>query len=191
MTDFKPTSIPESELLALCPKCKYQLCGLPVKHRCPECGIEINRDWKLFGAQVATQDTRKPFRLGRTLAFGFLGYSTVVLIAAFKVTGIRQMEGVCCYSVMWGLALMSVLMFRHSNVMMALGPEGMIYLRDFTTQWSVEWSKLKRARVDITRKCVVVETTLVNEIRLPFGKHFRFHIGEADRFVREFNSYPR
>ncbi len=35
-------------MLDCCPRCRYSLVGLPTHHRCPECGLEIERDAQLF-----------------------------------------------------------------------------------------------------------------------------------------------
>lgn len=34
-----------------CPRCDYSLLGLPTLHRCPECGLEFDRDSVFFRAQ--------------------------------------------------------------------------------------------------------------------------------------------
>jgi len=41
----------ESGLLQVCPVCDYRLAGLPVEYHCPECGLEIDRRWEVFGGR--------------------------------------------------------------------------------------------------------------------------------------------
>src|SRR5262245_51192294 len=62
----------EIELLQQCPICDYSLRGLPVEHRCPECGVEFNRQWEILEASNI-QSSRWPllrfFNLGLLFLF--------------------------------------------------------------------------------------------------------------------------
>lgn len=44
---------PDVLLLHQCPVCAYSLEGLPVEHRCPECGLRFDRRWHVFGGTLA------------------------------------------------------------------------------------------------------------------------------------------
>jgi len=42
----------EADLLLLCPRCEYPLYGLPAIHHCPECGLPIDRRWRVYGCRL-------------------------------------------------------------------------------------------------------------------------------------------
>lgn len=73
-----------------CPKCDYDLQGLPLASRCPECGTPIRRR----GARIRLDDnlTHAPMRYLRTLSLGCLGLAGMAVALpglrfAFNVTG--------------------------------------------------------------------------------------------------------
>lgn len=45
-------------LLANCPFCDYSLEGLPIEHRCPECGRPVDRRWRIFGGRSRWESMR-------------------------------------------------------------------------------------------------------------------------------------
>ena len=48
-SDPSPDDPIGQKLLKYCPFCSYSLEGLPVEHRCPECGGPFDRRWGVFG----------------------------------------------------------------------------------------------------------------------------------------------
>ena len=90
MTDAASQNSPE--LLATCPFCGYALEGLPVEHRCPECGNAIDRRWRVFGGVRKVSTAAKMLMLGLMfhIAIAFTGLFTVLamqvgLRALFRV----------------------------------------------------------------------------------------------------------
>jgi hypothetical protein len=59
----------EKDLLEKCPFCKYLLKGLPVKHKCPECGKVFDRRSKVLGDVPRWYSYNKLQRLGVVIAF--------------------------------------------------------------------------------------------------------------------------
>ncbi len=87
-------------MLDCCPRCRYSLVGLPTHHRCPECGLEIERDARLF------EPSRRSWKL----------MGTICCLAA-AVWGIGAVLGKdvwhMCRAVFW--LLLSVVFFMGSR----------------------------------------------------------------------------
>jgi hypothetical protein len=72
-----PQQPPTSEELPLkeCPFCDYSLEGLPVQHKCPECGREGDRRWKLFGSRLGWKHWSRTQRTVCTASFAAISLS--------------------------------------------------------------------------------------------------------------------
>jgi hypothetical protein len=67
--------VDEPDLLETCPWCGYLLQGLPIEHRCPECGQPVDRRWEVFGGLSRWRSLGTWQRVGTLflIALGLLG----------------------------------------------------------------------------------------------------------------------
>ncbi|RME36470.1 MAG: hypothetical protein D6788_11525, partial [Planctomycetota bacterium] len=92
MSDAPPSSQPEeqADLLDTCPACAYSLVGLPVEHRCPECGMEVDRRWTIFGGRGLTRSVGRPVRLVNVVLLPlFTAFSVMFLLLGRRGPGWR------------------------------------------------------------------------------------------------------
>lgn len=96
-------------LLNECPFCDYSLEGLPVQHKCPECGREYDRRWRVFGNRPRWHylgRKRRGFEFVQIVYFAFvwlwIGFFMVGRFSGFWGVSLR----LCC---LFFLACASVL----------------------------------------------------------------------------------
>ncbi len=97
----------QEELLAKCPFCGYSLEGLPVRHKCPECGRPFDRQWRVFGNLSRWEQSKPTWRVvslgmevaaiswliyfySGILAESWTGFLLVALFAAGIPLGLRR-----------------------------------------------------------------------------------------------------
>lgn len=167
--------------LNLCPICGYSLEGLPVEHRCPECGFPFDRRWHVFSRRI------RPGRLGRYWpVFTVLGITFQGCFIIYP--GTLRMFLIYLGVIVAVLAIsVTVLMFRRTR-WLAITPTGIRVYRERDLDREFKWSEFTTAeyfnesRVTLrgpTRKASI--TTLQGEI-VP--------LGEMGAFVDAVNSYP-
>jgi hypothetical protein len=172
----------ESALLEKCPRCKYLLTGLPIEHYCPECGLTIDRRWRVFGG--------KPFHKGPWRMLAYAGYALLsAYVVTVLITSIQERRP----SILLVLPMIALAIAYSRRIplgFLAVGPRGLAIYRGRGQIEEFRWHRVGKARYDIRRKsiCVAIDGAVVRLRGYPF---FRGDVFEADSCVRCINSFPR
>lgn len=176
-----PEAIGEFGLLANCPRCVYSLRGLPTIHSCPECGLEVDRSWRVFGGRLMVADRTRFWQ------------SNVIWIAL-----ITPMLVIFCtlavYLGIWFLPLLPLAIMAALFVIFTLPPRKFIVVacdavliyrgRD---RWErYPWPRVRRAVHDIFRKALVIELD-DGKVAISTYSVFRAMLADVDACVREIN----
>lgn len=178
-----------AELLADCPFCGYSLTGLPQLHRCPECGRDVDRRWRCYGARFSPRALRR----ATIPLYLLLGVPMLYGVAALGLAGYNSTSGLrlpMLGVLLLVLAAAAVVSYRPRRFI-AIGPDGLTILRGRGRLEQFPWPTLGRARHDFPFKRIAVERIEQRPIHLAHHEFFGLNTFEMDRFVREFNSYAR
>lgn len=189
-----PSSLPdtpnEDELLALCPQCAYQLHGLPVLHRCPECGLDVDRRWQVYGGRTIPRKSIQPGRVLKVfvLIWALIPISVLaVVMFLFAPRGEMFLAYFVCGGA-FGVLIWTIL--RKPRAFIAVGPDGVFVQKRRGVQSLHPWGDVKSARHDLMRKSLVLELADDRDVRLPTFDFFGWYIAEADRCVGGIRRYP-
>lgn len=177
-------------LLGGCPRCTYDLRTLPIQHRCPECGLEVDRRWEVFGGPMTAPASR---RSGNVLR-GFVLMWTVVpaaILAGFTFTVMPVGRYLPLHAGMViFVGVLIWLLLRKPRQWVAIGPEGVVIYRSASVIERHSWSEVKRARDDTLRKSIAIE--LANgETRIRHYKFCGFALNEAVRCAAAINRHVK
>lgn len=183
-------SLAEADLLAACPLCGYALRGLPVEHRCPECGFAVDRRWRVFGGVTRRGWRRKRWHAGvLTLLLPFVYILTwLVLTAVLPLSGTERWWVRAALLGVLGL-LAYVALYRPKRFV-AVGPQGVVVVFDRNRFDRYEWSRMGPARYDLLRKSLVFGYG-EKQIRLKVFRYFGSNISAVDECVQAINAYRR
>lgn len=171
-------------LLQHCPRCAYRLRGLPALHPCPECGLEVDRRWTVFGGRSAT--LRSHWIADQaSLLLVLLPATTIATIAAFMAHVIWIVLLPAAVAV-----LLLLLMRWPPRTFVALGPAGVYVYRKRGQVEQYAWPLVGKARHDLLTKSVSFGVA-DRRVSLKTFDLFRLNMVAADEFVRTFNRYPR
>ena len=191
MTATPPELADEADLLARCPRCRYRLRGLPVRHACPECGLEVDRRWQVFGGQALPSSVMRTGRPIAWIALGVLLWTAasgiVQMLVAGRVTLIVMAFTAGALAAAAGVYYAS---FRRPRSFVALAPDELIVFRDDTAPQRFAWKDVGRARYDIASRSLVFPVG-DRTVRLRGMEFFRWYVSELDRCVRAINNHPR
>lgn len=178
----------EERLLQLCPWCRYELRGLPIEHRCPECGGEFDRRWQVFGGKSISS---KSLRAARPVTFMLIGVLCWFLLVTGAYIFSGQWEGLSCMIPMSIAASLAVatFYFRPSHLIV-LAPDGVRVFEGRRQVASYRWELIGRAYFHTTRRAIALPVQ-GSTVYFRSSKYFRWLVWEADRCVRAINSYPR
>ncbi|QOJ14670.1 MAG: hypothetical protein HRU75_08465 [Planctomycetia bacterium] len=181
----------EAGLLEACPRCAYSLRTLPIEHRCPECGLPVDRRWRCYAGRHAPRSTNVATWSLKGFVLIWLGVAALGLVFHLLVSsGTDRLALLAILPIL--LVVVVVLVYRPRRFI-AVGPEGLVVcVGRHREPIRHPWSVLGRAKNDLMRKRVVIERT---DGRKAMGFHQQYYFGlnfiEMDRFVRDFNAYPR
>lgn len=176
----------EDGLLGLCPRCAYALRGLPVEHRCPECGLTLDRRWEVFGGPLARRRWKKLQQgillfllFDVAIAVGLVGYFAF-RIAPLFLAGLIVML-LAPYAVI--LRLMRVARF------VVVGPDS-VGVFDGREMHTHPVREIKSVQFHPIRKLVVL-TTHARTYSLGAGNYFGMNIMEAEACARAIQEAQR
>jgi len=178
----------EPGLLANCPRCAYALRGLPAKHRCPECGLEVDRRWQIIptsGDHLRTSRLRKYAVAIRWFVILYSGVFVLVSLGGAWIRG-NPLPALAIF-VAVGFVVWRRMPRRR---FIALGPEGIHLYDSRGTYTHCSWKGLGYARLDLTTGYITI-TGKEGKIRLNPRDYFSDGAAGADRCVQAINHYPR
>ena len=187
-------SADEGSLLDLCPRCGYRLHGLPVHNRCPECGLMVDRRWRVFGSRVLSEKKLKYLRPLRVLVivlilFLLLGPSVTLFTAWARGT----LAPYSTLHVLWNLLLpvcFIAYVMQKPKKFLAIGPAGIHLYHSRNQIEHFEWQRVGRASDEPGGKSITL--TIDGAPRKLEGRSlFGIDIFEANSAARAINSYPR
>ncbi len=136
----------EAGLLEQCPFCDYSLRGLPVEHRCPECGQEIDRGWTVFGARSPWSVRTVPSKITNITVLVFMLILTLDWIHDMRTSpqgaSVTLALGIIFMSAV--VAISTLVELRKPASFIAVGPTGvMVYTRSSKRRQLYEWSRVE------------------------------------------------
>ncbi len=175
-------------LLPSCPYCLYALHGLPIEHRCPECGATVDRRWTVVGGLIGAQSWQsKQFRYAPLI---LVIWPAMYLAFLFNIVPARAPPMLLTYGILLavtGLIAFSVLW--RPRRFLSVSPDGLRVHLDRKRVEHFEWPRVGRARHVAGSKRVEIQIDgLTRRFSLLgyFGNMF-----EADRAARVINNYAR
>ncbi len=183
-----PTPPAEDDgLLARCPRCNYRLRGLPVVRPCPECGLAIDRRWRVFGGR---SQARGRFHLGLYLIVQ-TALLTALSIGLLYFLPTPPRERVLVTAILVGALIVAVMVTRYRpSRFIALGPDGLIVFRGRHPTEIFRWQDVGRAHHDLLRKSLALEHR-GDIVRIKVFRYFGTDPARVDDCVRAINAYPR
>jgi len=180
----------EEQLLQLCPRCQYNLRGLPVAHACPECGLQFDRRWKILAGPTSSFRNTGQARLVRGL---MIAVAPIVVVATLGPLFLLRAGGWLGWTVIAvSLPIVGVgvwLAYRKPRRFVAIGPNGLvIYQGGRTIQYHL--AEIGTARYKVGFKCVVIDIG-DETVSLPEYAFFPGAVFEAEACAREINRYLR
>jgi len=180
----------DTELLERCPCCEYQLRGLPEQHRCPECGLPIDRRWRVLAgpsALVKPSITRIPIRF---IVFPLLGIGFFEFVEWLLPFGRAWWHWPCLAAWVVLISAVSWLFLAKPRCFIAVGPDGVVIHRGKEKTEQYEWPEVGKAGYDVLRKCVVFSAG-GRKVRLSDLKFFQSNPFVAEECAQAINAYPR
>jgi hypothetical protein len=185
------SDVSEDALLQDCPSCGYCVRGLPVEHKCPECGFEVDRRWQVFGgralqAGVRTGRIHAPWRWFLLVP---VFYASSLVVSVF-LSPPRQPPVVAILPVLLAVVLAAWWLRQlRPKAFIAIGPTALIvFRRNQPTPYA--WQHIGRAQYALMHKSIEFNYDGDN-VRIPVQPIFSFAIGEVDRCVQAINAHPR
>ncbi|MHC4672779.1 MAG: hypothetical protein ACYTBZ_09880 [Planctomycetota bacterium] len=173
----------EQDLLLKCPFCKYSLRGLPIKHRCPECGQEFDRRWEIFGGLPRWHSLSKPRQIGTIIFLALLVGISIDRIYFYPV--LKHEIGFGLFLMILFLVYFTRLVFSRPPIFIAVGPGAIaVGNRKKKSLDRYSWSQVGEVQLDV--KHTVLLSINGQNMKLDA---WRGNVVEAERFVDYVNEY--
>jgi hypothetical protein len=175
-----------------CPRCNYCLDGLPDRCACPECGLSLDRQWRVFGGAIDV-----PTRLGgltsADLVFVPRWFWASLIAIPWLFTLIDKWP--CARTIVLVLLVLSVSLTVLLNSLrrrrfVALTDAGILVDRGGSTPDCIPWAEVELARYDYLRQSLNIQMhgTIV---RLKTSHYFGGDLEGVFRCIDAINTFPR
>ncbi|MCG8404396.1 MAG: hypothetical protein MI923_04265 [Phycisphaerales bacterium] len=149
-----------------CPICDYSLVGLPVEHRCPECGFQFDQQTMIWEKRY----TQRLRNLVRFLGFLYLGFFLFMLLVILILSG-AYIDKFLILAIFFAVCVVPFLVFNSRRRLAAVSPSGVILRLKKGKSKTLPWNAVREARSN--RKSSPTATYLVT-------KHGRkIYVGEV------------
>jgi hypothetical protein len=152
-----------TEPLLECPVCRYDLRGLPQKHRCPECGFEYDETtyvWPRGGVQYFSL---LPTVLFFTLLFSFFGI--LQLVRGGIRSGTDSLTVLNAALSLFGFFLW--VKFWRSRPFLAVSASGIAYRMPLRAVRSIPWNEIEIAGSSASFRILRLTQAKRKPVRLP------------------------
>ena len=168
----------EAGLLSQCPACVYSLVGLEVQHRCPECGFEFDRRWRVFGGPILAADR------GRFLRSNILWMALVgPMFVTVSTVGLYQQIWAILLLPLFVSAVLFAIFSWPPRKFIVVGSEGVQVYRGRACVARFAWLEIRSARHDVLRKAIRLELT-DRSVFIATYPVVRANLAEADACAR-------
>ena len=180
------------KLLEHCPRCRYALEGLPEEHRCPECGLGIDRQWHVFGGRAVWHTNMRAlvvFTLGILVLGAVLSAAMLILKGDSSILG---WSGAGLY-VFVLIPLLAWFFVARPAGFVGVGPRGVAVYRGRGKVEEFGWDRIGKARFHLKSLISKSLELVIDDKPKSFpGFHiFRGNIAEIEACIRCINRYPQ
>jgi hypothetical protein len=178
-------TLDEDQLLQYCPRCAYQVRGLPVEHCCPECAFAFDRRWRVFGGATMYPNRawwQKP-------GFALLAILMPMFVIMGTVSAMLR-QGWPLAAPLGAALLIGIMVARRPRKFIALAPDALLVYHG-RGQWDrYPWPAVGRAKNDILHKSIAWDFD-GQTVRHPAIWIFGMDVPAIDQCVRAINAHPR
>ena len=183
-----------SDQLQQCPRCLYLLHGLATRHRCPECGLEVDRRWRVFGGRLIAASAARPMRVALAVPFAVLSGGCILCLCLLVGRPAIAFEWRIVWTavlLMGGTAIFLIYAaYAKSNRFVAVGPDGVVVYRGPQRIDTFGWERVGRARYSLMRNTLDIDVD-GRPLRLSAFSFFRGNVFAAEECVRYINTFDR
>lgn len=175
----------EAALLQHCPRCGYCIRGLPIHHRCPECGFDVDRRWEVFGGRFAKREPLRGFLRAEWMILLVLGMNIFSLCLAVFGTRAPMFVPVRVGLLAIFVAMIVFVVVRRPRGFIIVGDDGVaMHRRKKRIFWS--WQDFRRAQISFGGKSIELQRSGASQFihTRPF---FGYAIAEAERCAQAIN----
>ena len=147
----------DTDQLRQCPRCLYFLKGLPREHRCPECGLSIDRRWRVFGGPLIPSRALRPLRI--MFAIPFIPLAGVFLLWLYWLV-LRPTSVTAWLTVLLtgGATLfLGWCLCTRPRKFVAVGPRGVVIYHGRKRSEGYAWNRVGKASYNLLRKALDIE----------------------------------
>ena len=180
-------TIDESLLLGHCPNCDYELTGLPIQWNCPECGMSVDRRWRVFGGGALKHRKTEWFEPAKVaLVAAPLLSIAWVLIATLTIPVPYYVKHTMTWTPVLMVVLFTILILRKPKRCIILSPDGLLVLNGKKIIDRYDWRDISRAEHDFFRKSIAIKYKN-KTVRFKNIAYFGVTIDEVDRCIAASN----
>lgn len=175
-----------------CPRCAYIVHGLPAEHRCPECGLSIDRRWHVFCGRPPTRHGRRIWKRILILVLGgliCLAISFVLFPVRLNLT-LHELQFLTTVLAVVAASTLFDCLIPRTYSLVGVGPRGIFVHFNRRHIESVPWSQLGQARYELAYLQIAVERE-GEDLKFDFDRFFAKPADEIDRFVQIVNAYTQ